>query len=149
METIRFNISINAGKQKVYDTMIADATYREWTKAFHEGSFYSGSWDKGSEIHFLGPSEDGKLGGMYSRIAENIPGEFISIQHLGMINDGVIDTTSEEVKKWAPSFENYTFTGDGNSTDLKVEMQTPKEYKATFEEMWPRALQLLKTLAEK
>lgn len=149
METLHFNILINANKQKVYKTMIADDSYREWTKAFHEGSYFIGSWEKGSEIHFLGPSEDGALSGMYSRIKENIPYVFISIEHLGMIQDGQIDTTSEAVRKWAPSFENYTFSGDGDSTNLKIDVQTPTEYKAIFEQMWPNALELLKTLSEK
>jgi|JI10StandDraft_1071094.scaffolds.fasta_scaffold323638_3 hypothetical protein len=157
METIQFTILINANKQKVWNTMLEDKTYRQWTTAFHEGSFYKGSWETGSEIHFLGPAEDGKLGGMYSKIKENRKHEYISIEHLGMVKDGVIDTTSDEVRKWTPAFENYTFTekarlndpvGQGNQTEVKVEMQVASEYKAMFEEMWPRALKTLKDLCE-
>lgn len=148
METIQFTIQINANKQKVWNTMLEDKTYRQWTAAFHEGSYYEGSWEQGSEIRFLGPAEDGKLGGMYSKIKENRKHEYISIEHLGMVKDGVIDTTSEEVKKWTPAFENYTFTEKGNQTEVKVEMQVVSEYKAMFEEMWPRALKTLKDLSE-
>lgn len=149
METIQFTILINANKGKVWDTMLNDKSYRQWTTAFHEGSFYEGTWEKGTEIRFLGPGEDGKLGGMYSKIKENKKYEFISIEHLGMIADGVIDTTSDEVKKWAPSFENYTFSEKGNQTELKVEMQIDSNYKSMFDEMWPNALKLLKDLSEK
>lgn len=148
METIQFTILINANKGKVWDTMLNDKTYRQWTAAFHEGSFYEGTWEKGTEIRFLGPNEDGKLGGMYSKIKENKKYEFISIEHLGMVADGVVDTTSDEVKKWAPSFENYTFTEKANQTEVKVEMQIASEYKAMFEEMWSRALKILKDLSE-
>jgi uncharacterized protein YndB with AHSA1/START domain len=148
METIQFTALINANKQKVWNVMLDDKTYRQWTAAFHEGSFYKGSWDEGSEIHFLGPDEEGKLGGMYSKIKENRKHEYISIEHLGMVKDGAIDTTSEEVKKWTPAFENYTFTEKGNQTEIKVEMQVASEYKAMFEEMWPRALKTLKDLCE-
>lgn len=148
METIQFTTLINANKQKVWKVMLEDKTYRQWTTAFHEGSFYKGSWETGSEIHFLGPNEEGTLSGMYSKIKENKLYDFISIEHLGMISDGIIDTTSEEVKKWTPSFENYTFTEKENQTELKIEMQVDASYKAMFEEMWPRALKILKDLCE-
>jgi len=149
METIQFTALINAKKQNVWNVMLEDKTYRQWTTAFHEGSFYKGSWETGSEIHFLGPNEEGKLSGMYSKIKENRLYDFISIEHLGFISDGTVDTTSEEVKKWTPSFENYTFTEKENQTELKVEMQVDANYKAMFEEMWPIALKILKDLSEK
>lgn len=148
METIQFTTLINANKQKVWNVMLEDKTYRLWAAEFHEGSHYAGNWEKGSEIHFLGPNEEGKLSGMYSKIKENKLYDFISIEHLGFVSDGIIDTTSEEVKKWTPSFENYTFTEKGNQTELKVEMQVDTNYKAMFEEMWPRALKILKGLSE-
>lgn len=149
METIQFSILINADKQKVWDTMLEDKTYREWTKAFHAGSYYEGNWKKGSEIRFLGPNEDGTLGGMLSRIDENIKYQYISIEHLGVIKNGKVDTTSEEAKKWTPSFENYTFTEKGDQTELKIEMMVDPSYKAMFEDMWPKALDELKNLSEK
>ena len=148
MQIIQFSILINADKRRVWHTMLEDKTYREWTKAFHAGSHYEGSWSKGSEIHFIAASEEGKLEGMFSKVKENDVYEFISLEHLGIIRNGVVDTTSDEVKKWAPSFENYTFTDNGDKTELKVEMQVEEEYKKMFDEMWPRALKALKTLCE-
>lgn len=148
METIQFSIAINASKQRVWEMMLGEQTYREWAKAFHDGSYYKGSWEKGSEIHFLATGENGKEEGMFSRIHENRPYEFLSIQHLGMISDGVVDTTSDQVKQWTPSFENYTFTEKDGNTEVMVEMQTPAEYKAMFGEMWPRALDALKRISE-
>jgi hypothetical protein len=149
METLTFSTFINADKRKVWDTMLEDKTYREWTKAFMEGSYYDGSWEKGSEIRFLGADEHGKLQGIISRIKENRKYEFVSIEHFGLIKDGIVDTQSDEVKKWAPSFENYTFNSKENGTEVIVEMQVNTEYKEMFEDMWPRALKNLKTLCEK
>jgi uncharacterized protein YndB with AHSA1/START domain len=149
MQKIHFSVNIHAPKEKVWNTMLDDSTYREWASAFQAGSFYEGSWDEGSEIRFLGPDENGKLGGMFSKIKENRLHEFISIEHVGFINDGVIDTTSEEVKKWTPSHENYTFTETDGTTVVSVDIDVNDEYKEMFEVMWPKALQLLKTLAEK
>ncbi|MGJ4751751.1 hypothetical protein [Leptospira kmetyi] len=149
METISFNISIHADVKTVWKKMLEDKTYRLWTKEFHEGSYYEGTWEKGTEIRFVGPDDNGALQGMFSKVQENIPYKFISILHLGLIVDGVVDTESEAVKKWAPSFENYTFQEESNgNTKLTVEMQIAEEYKDMFQEMWPRALKALKTLCE-
>ncbi|NWG27204.1 MAG: SRPBCC domain-containing protein [Ignavibacteriaceae bacterium] len=150
MQKLNFSFTINAPKEKVWNTMLEDKTYRIWTEPFNPGSYYKGDWSKGSKIIFLGPDpETGKEGGMVSRIAENKLYEFISIEHLGIINDGVEDTTSEEVKKWTPAFENYTFKEKNRKTELLVETDINEEYKEMFESMWPKALQKLKELAEK
>jgi hypothetical protein len=149
MQQIRFSTLINAPREKVWHTALDDATYREWTTAFNEhGSWYEGDWNEGSKILFLGPDKDGKIGGMVSRIHTSRPHEFVSIEHLGMIQDGVEDTTSDAVKQWAPSFENYTFNTRDGGTEMIVEMDINDEYREVFEQMWPRALQKLKALAE-
>lgn len=148
MEKMHFSVLINASKQKVWHTMLDKETYTQWTKAFNETSTFEGNWEEGSEVHFVGSDADGKLSGMYSRIKENRPFEFLSIEHLGIINNGVVDTSSEAVKKWAPAFENYTFTEQSDGTLLEIDMDIDAEYKAIFEEMWPKALQILKTICE-
>ncbi|MCL8309770.1 hypothetical protein M9Y90_03655 [Leptospira interrogans] len=150
METIRFSILIDADVKTVWHKMFEDSSYRIWAKEFHEGSYFEGSWEKGSEIRFLAQDENDKPQGMYAKIRENIPYQFISIEHIGLISGGVIDTESEEVKKWTPAFENYTFQEESNGkTKLIIEMQTIEEYKSMFEEMWPKALKSLKELCEK
>ncbi len=150
MQKLHFSIEISAPKVKVWHTMLDDEPYREWTTAFSEGSYYKGSWEKGSKILFLGPDPTtGKEGGMVSRIAENIPYECISIEHLGMVADGLEDTTSEAVKKWLPAFENYTFTEKDGKTEVSVDIDTVEEYAQMFEDTWPKALQKLKEIAVK
>jgi len=130
--------------------MLDDVTYRQWTRPFNEGSRYEGKWDTGSEMRFIGVDENGKeSGGMYSRIKEARPYEFVSIEHLGMINDsGEIDTTSDEVKKWAPSYENYTFKEKVGGTEVLVELNINDEWIDMFNDMWPKALAKLKEIAE-
>lgn len=145
MKTLHFSTTINASKEKVWNTMLEDETYRQWTRAFNEGSHFEGSWEKGEKIRFLDP--DGN--GMVSIIAANRPHEFISIKHLGIIQDGVEETDSEEAQKWAPAFENYTFTGNDGKTTVSVDMDIDDEHENMFKEMWPDALKKLKELCEK
>lgn len=150
MKTLHFSVQINAPRRVVWQTMLNQEDYRKWTAPFNEGSYYQGSWEQGSEIHFLGPNPDGKgEGGMFSRIKENRPYEFVSIEHLGFIKDGVVDTTSEEVKKWIPAFENYTFNEKDGGTEVLVDVDISEDYQDMFKDMWPKALHSLKECAEK
>lgn len=150
MQKLHFSIVIHAPKDKVWHAMLDDQPYREWTKAFGEGSYYKGSWEKGSKIHFLGSDPDtGEVGGMVSRIAENKPYEFISIEHLGIVHNGVEDTTSEAARKWSPAFENYTFNDKGGATEVLVDVDVDDEHVQMFNEMWLKGLRKLKELAEK
>ncbi len=149
MEKIHFETVINAPREKVWDLMLGDATYRVWTKPFSGNSSFRGDWSEGSKIIFVG--DDGKGGGemgMVSRIAENRKPEFISIQHMGIYKDGIEDTLSDEAKKWALSFENYTFLEVEGGTKLMVDIDVEAEYKDMFGNMWPEALKILKELAE-
>jgi Activator of Hsp90 ATPase homolog 1-like protein len=148
MAKLKFSIIINVPKEKVWNTMLEDRTYRIWTEVFSEGSYYSGDWNKGSKILFLGPGNDGKTGGMVSRIKDNKLYEFISIEHLGEVIDGVEDTTSDRVKEWSGALENYTFIDMNGKTELIVEMDINEDFKEMFQNTWPQALQKLKELCE-
>jgi uncharacterized protein YndB with AHSA1/START domain len=145
---MHYEIHIHASAEKVCKTMIDEKHYNEWTAAFNATSRFEGSWDKGSKIVFLGTGEDGKIGGMVSRIEENIPNKFISIEHLGMINDGKEVMTGPEVDAWAGAHEDYTFSEENGGTRVSVDIDTNEEYKTYFEETWPKALQVLKRICE-
>ena len=148
MDKLKFSIIINAPKAKVWDTMLNDVTYRIWTEAFMQGSYYIGDWSEGSKILFLAPGETG-ASGMVSRIKENRLHEYISIEHLGMVENGKEDTTSDAVKVWAGALENYSFKELNGKTELLVDVDSNEEYSEMFNGMWPKALQKLKELAEK
>jgi uncharacterized protein YndB with AHSA1/START domain len=150
LTTLTFETIIHAPPEKVWNTMLADATYRIWTLEFNPaGSWYEGNWEEGSKMKFIGPSEDGSQGGMLSRIKENRPYEFISIEHYGFIENGKEVTDSPSILEWTPSYENYTFTEAGDDTKLTVEMQSTQEFAEMFNDMWPRALEKLKVLCER
>jgi len=151
MHKLNFSMVLNAPKEKVWNTMLDDATYRVWTEAFMPGSHYVGDWSKGSKILFLGPNpETGKMSGMVSRIKENRLHEYISIEHLGMVQDGKEDTTSDAVKAWAGVHENYTFKERDGKTEVLVDIDSSGgEFEEMFKDMWPKALQKLKEIAEK
>lgn len=149
MKTLHFSIQINAPKEKVWNSMLGPDTYRKWTEVFMKGSHYEGDWNEGSKIRFLAPDENGRMQGMVSRIKESRQYEFVSIEHLGLVQNGKEDTSSEEVKKWAGALENYTFREKNGSTEVVVDVDTDDEYAEMFEGIWREALQKLKKLTEK
>lgn len=147
---MNFGIEINATREKVWDVLFGKETYPLWTTAFSEGSAVETDWKKGSKALF----HDGNNRGMVSRIAENVPNEFMSIEHLGMYDNGVEDYESEHVKMWAGAKENYTLTEANGKTALAIFMEMDESEKNKqmidmFADMWPKALTKVKELAEK
>lgn len=149
MNKLNFEISIDAPVDKVYQTMIDDKSYREWTKIFNSTSHYLGSWEKGEKIVFIGTDEHGNKGGMVSRIKENIPNQMISIEHLGLLEGDVEITEGEKVENWAGALENYYFREKNGSTELTVEMDSNEDFENYFKGTWPKALDTLKLLCER
>lgn len=138
MKHLHYSVEIAAPVSQVWSIMLSPETYRAWTAAFCEGSYFEGSWDEGSTIRFLSPSGEGML----AEIAENRRHEFISIRQLACIGQGSPEPFAE------PAFENYTFQETGEGTTLEIDIDVQDEHVAMFEEMWPRALGLLKGLCE-
>ena len=140
-------IDIQAPREKVWETLFGVETYPQWTKAFNENSQVTTDWKKGSRALFT----DGNGDGMVSRIAENIPNEFMSIEHLGTIMGGVEDTTSPEVQQWNGAHENYRLQDIDGGTRLLIEMDIDdkSEYAEMFAGMWPKALAAVKEISEK
>ena len=91
MEKIKFETTINTPAAKVYNCMLADGTYRQWTAEFNPSSFYEGKWETGEKMLFVGISSEGKKEGMVSRIAIAEPGKQVSIEHLGILKNDTED----------------------------------------------------------
>ena len=157
MKKLQFKVSINAPLTRVYDLMLGinnKSTYDQWTSVFNPTSTYEGNWDKGSKILFIGVDEKGEKGGMVSRIAENIPNKFVSIQHYGLIKADEEITEGPEVEKWANGFENYTFEENNGSdsyrgTTVTVDLDTTEDFLDYMNQTYPKALDKLKELCEK
>lgn len=139
MEKLFFEIKIDAFPEKVWDVLWSDITYRQWTTAFTEGSFYQGSLEEGSTVKFLDPNNNG----MYSRVEKNIPHKEMKFLHLGEIYAGV-----ETEQDWGDATEAYILEETETGTLLKIEINTPEEFKSFFEEKFPKALHIMKNLSE-
>ena len=148
MERLHFEIAINSNVEKVYKIMLDEKHFSTWTAAFNPGSHYQGSWEKGSKILFLGPDQQGNMGGMVSRIVENVPYKFVSIEHLGLVENGREVTSGKAIEGWAGALENYTFQENNGKTLLAIDMDSNQEFNSYFSETWPKALDKLKAICE-
>lgn len=148
LHTLHFDIAIEANVSKVYTTMIQNPGYSEWTSVFNPTSRFEGSWKKGEKMLFIGTDQDGSLAGMVSRIVENTPNTFVSIEHLGFIKAGEEILSGKEVDDWKGALENYSFSEENGQTFVKVDLDSKMAYFDYFNETWPAALKKLKELCE-
>ena len=149
MRKMHFEILVKAKPEEVWNAIVDDRKYREWTSAFQEGSYFEGGWNKGDKIQFLAVNEKGEKEGMFSEIAESRKPFFLSIRNLGVILGGKEDTASDAAKKGFPAYENYTLTQQGDVTKFEVDADADDEFYDMFKEMWPKALEKLKQVAER
>ena len=144
MQKVTFKVIIDTTPEKLWNLLWDDATYRKWTSAFFEGSYMESDWKVGGRTLFL----DRNGNGMVSTIDAIEPNKYLSFKHLGMINNGVENLDSEEVKKWSGSKENYILNRIGEKTELSVEQDLDEEYKTSFNNTWQKAFDLIKSLVD-
>ncbi len=149
VENLYFQITINAPVDKVYKVMLDKEHYTEWTTEFDPTSRFEGSWEQNTKMLFIGTDKDGNEGGMVSWIKQNIAGKIVTIEHIGLYQNGEEVLTGDEVNKWAGATEEYRFTDQGGKTLLEVELGGLMEYRSFFLETWPKALNKLKSICEK
>ncbi len=142
MKKLHFSIDIKAPREKVWKVLREDATFRDWTSVFAEGSYAVSDWKEGSKIQFLDPKNNS---GMSSVIEKKTPNEFMSFKHLAEIKNG----KEQPLKEWSGALENYTLKEHEGATTLIVDLDAPEEYKDMSEDTFPKALQRVKELSEK
>ncbi|MEP7143387.1 MAG: SRPBCC domain-containing protein [Ferruginibacter sp.] len=139
MSTLKFKTKINASKEKVWETLWDDKSYRQWTAAFSEGSYAESDWKEGSKILFLTPKGEG----MFGVIEKKIPNTQMTFKHLGEVKNGI-----EEKKEWGGATESYHLEEDSGTTELNVELDATPEFEQYFNATFPKALEILKQISE-
>lgn len=149
MHRLEFTTRINAPRERVWHTMLDDATYRDWTAAFSEGSRFVGDWSEGSVMRFLGPDGPDGASGMVSRVREMRPLERVAMTVIGVVENGVEHTGNGAAGAWEGAAEEYSFRDAGQGTELHVVADVTDQYVEMMDRGWKEALVRLKTLAER
>lgn len=148
METLSYEIIINASKEKVWDVLWNENTYSEWTKFFNpnSASFMKSDWKVNGKTYFT----NAEGAGMVSTIDSLEKPDQIVFKHLGMRDEeDNEDTESMEVKQWSGCFEKYFLIDFDGKTKLHAEVQTEKDWEEHMNTGFTKGLQIVKDLAEK
>ncbi len=144
MKRLEFTIEINASKEKIWEVLWNDATYRDWVSVFCEGTYVKTNWNEGDSVHFLTP--DGK--GMNSIIEKKIANQYIAFKHISELENFEPQPVDAAASEWTGAMEIYELIPNTSSTTLKVLMDTSEKYIEYFETTFHKALERVKTLSE-
>lgn len=147
-EKLQFKILVDASPEVVYQTLINNEHFKTWTSVFQPTSHCKGSWEQGSTMYFLSLDDKGNTMGLISKVKENRPNEFLSLEHYGMIYEGQEILDGEDIEAIKGSVESYTFTPQNGKTEILVETEIFTDLRDYFLDTWPSALEALKKICE-
>lgn len=143
MKEMQFTTQINVSKEKVWDTLWQDETFREWAGLIDPGTYMVGELKQGNEVQFIS-AENGY--GVTSLVAELTPNESLLLKHQADTQD---TGKQERAQEWTGGEESYTLSDKDGVTTLTVTFGVPLEMEEYFQENYPKALDRVKTLAER
>ncbi len=143
MREIQYTIDINASKERVWTTLWEDITFRDWASIIDEGTYMKGVMKEGNEIQFIS-SVNGY--GVTSLIEKLSPNEYALFRHIA---DTKESGQLEREKEWTGGTESYALTEKNGVTILIFKTDVPQEIEEILNIRFPKALERLKTLAEK
>ena len=141
MKQMQFSIDIYATKEKVWDTLRQDETFREWASIIDPGTYMVGDLEVGNEIQFLSASGYG----VTSLVEKLVPNEFLLLRHQADTQDS---GKRERKKEWTGGEESYTLAEKNGTTTLTVAFGVPPELEEYFQTNYPKALERVKFFAE-
>ena len=138
---MQFTATIQAPKQKVWRTLWQDDTLREWAGIIDPGTHMVGKLTPGAEVQFI----SGNGFGVTSLVKELTPCKYVLLLHEADTKDS---GTQERAKEWTGGQESYSLKETNGNTTLTVAFDVPPELEAYFADTYPKALEVLRQLAE-
>ena len=139
---MQFSIEIEAPKEKVWQTLWEDKTFRDWGSIIDEGQYMEGVLAEGSEVQFI--SSEGL--GVTSFVEKLIPYEYVAFKQVA---DTMDSGKEEREKEWTGGTESFELTEKNGITNLIVKIDIPLGLEEIFKDRFPKALERVKILAEK
>lgn len=143
MEEMQFTVEIHANKQKVWETLWQDETFREWADIIDPGTYMVGELKEGNEVQFIS-AENGY--GVTSLVEKFVENELLLLRHQA---DTQENGERERDKEWTGGKESYVLTENDGVTTLIAAFDVPPELEEYFKDNYPKALEQVKILAER
>lgn len=142
MKPMTFSIAINAPKQRVWDVLWQDTTFRQWAGLIDPGTYMVGELAEGNEVQFIS-AENGY--GVTSLVDTVALGELLILKHQADTQDAGARARADE---WTGGEERYELTEANGVTTLTATFDVPTEMETYFAEAYPKAFAKVKELAE-
>jgi uncharacterized protein YndB with AHSA1/START domain len=143
MKELQFSIKIHAPKERVWNTLWQDETFRQWANIIDPGTYMKGMLKQGNEIQFIS-SENGY--GVTSLVEKLIPNEFVLFRHMADTKD---NGAHGREKDWTGGTESHSLVEEEGTTTLTVKFDVPTEMEEIFTVRFPKALEQIKILSER
>lgn len=144
MNKMRHSIEINASKEKVWEVLWGDTTFRDWASIIDEGTYLEGDLVEGREVHFKSASGYG----VTSRVEKLIPNTSVVFTQIADIKIGKDGSVEKRDKQWTGGVERYELEERNSKVLLSVTQDVPPELVDYFKSKIPQALERIKVLAE-
>ena len=142
MKEMEFQVEINALREKVWDTLWRDETFREWAGIIDPGTHLVGELKEGNEVQYI----SGNGYGVTSFVERLIENEFLLLRHSADTQD---NGEQEREKEWTGGTESYSLADKDGVTTLTTRFDVPAELVEYFSVHYPKALERVKELAER
>lgn len=142
MKHLQFSIQVFASKERVWQILWNDRTFRDWASIIDEGTYMKGAIEEGNEVQFIS-SVNGY--GVTSLVEKLDPNQFVLFRHAADTKESGL---KERKKEWTGGAESYSLNETNGVTTLTVEIEVPQEQEGTFAVRLPKALERIKILAE-
>ncbi len=142
MQKQQFSTKIAAPRERVWSILWEDKTFRDWANNIDEGMYMVGELKQGNSVQFCSISGYG-VTSLVEKLAVN---EFVSFRHMADTQD---HGEQEREKEWTDGTESYSLAENDGVTTLTVNIDVPPGQEETFKNIFPKALERVKILAEK
>lgn len=142
MHQEEFSIEIHAPKERVWETLWNDVTFRDWANLIDEGMYMKGELIEGEEVQFI----SGINGYGVTSVVEKL--EPYSFVLLRMLVDTKESGEALREEEWTGGSESYALNEEGEVTTLTLTTDVPPTQEVTMRERLPKALARVKELAE-
>lgn len=141
MKELQFQVEIQAPKDRVWDTLWQDATFRQWAGIIDPGTHLVGDLIEGNEVQFI----SGNGYGVTSLVEKLIESELLVFKHRA---DTKESGAQERADEWTGGRESYELSEENHTTKLTATFDVPEEMENYFRDTYPKALEQVKILAE-
>lgn len=142
MHKQEYTTSIKASKERVWQVLWDDESFRDWASLIDEGTYMKGELKEGNVVQFI--SSHGGYG-VSSLVEKLIPAELIVLKHQMDTKDSGESQRDEE---WTGGSESYRLTESDGFTTLIFSMDAPPSQEELMSIRVPQALARIKVLAE-